>query len=259
MTPHAQTFWDHLDVLRGVLLRCLLAWLLCTIAAFFLKDFLFTLLFAPAQPDFILYRWLCRLGKLLNWSGLCIGDTAVEFINTELAAQFLTHLQVSVWGGLLLASPYLLYQCYGFVAPALYQQEKRYTLSFLFAGTLLFLSGVLLNYFLIFPFSFRFLSTYQVQAAVVNMISLNSYISSFLVLSLLMGMLFEIPILTWLLARLGIITPAMLRQYRKHVFVGILIFAAVITPTGDIFTLLIVTLPVYLLYEFSILVIRTKK
>lgn len=247
-----QSFWEHLDVLRSVIIRCVIACTIATIGMFFCKDWLFNILFAPSQPDFVLYRALCRLSLLLHFPSLCPDSFDVSFINTELTAQFMTHLQVALWSGLILAMPYIIYQLYGFISPALYQQEKHYTVLFISVGTLLFFLGVALNYFIIFPLSFRFLSTYQVQAAVVNQISLGSYISTFLILSLLMGVMFELPILTFTLSQLGLLTSATMRQYRRHVFVIILIIAAIITPTGDIFTLLIVSLPIYLLYEISI-------
>lgn len=182
----------------------------------------------------------------------------VSFLNTELTAQFMTHIQVSLWVGFLLALPLIVYWLYGFIAPALYEQEKRYSVRLMVSVTLLFLAGVVLDYFLIFPLSFRFLSAYQVTELVVNQISLSSYITLFIVLALLMGLLFEVPVLTWFLAKMGILNCNLLRQARKYVFVALLIIAAVITPTGDPFTLLLVTLPIYLLYELSIKIIPEK-
>lgn len=177
-------------------------------------------------------------------------------INIDVTAQFVTHVQVSLCVGFVAALPLIVWWLYGFVAPALYQNEKRYSLAFMLSSLLLFAAGVALNYLVIFPFSFRFLSAYEVSGVVVNQISLGSYMSLLLVLSVLMGLLFEVPVITWLLSKLGILRPEHLKKYRRHVFVAILILAAVITPTGDPFTLLLVTLPVYLLYELSILIIR---
>ena len=240
--PPELSFWDHLDQLRSVLLKSLGAWVAGAVVAFCLKDLLFGWLFAPASPDFVLYRVL----------PLSPDDMRVSFLNTEITGQFMTHMQVSLWAGLVLAFPLMTYWLYGFIAPALYEQERHYSLRLMLLSALLFAAGVCLSYFLIFPLSFRFLNTYQVTDIVVNQISLTSYISLFLVLSLLMGILFEIPVLTWFLSRTGIINAAHLRRFRRHVFVAILIFAAIITPTGDPFTLLLVTIPVYLLYELSI-------
>ena len=249
------TFWDHLDELRSVLLKSLAAWLVGVVAAFLCKDLLFSWLFAPASPDFVLYRALCRLAESTGWAALYPGEMEVSFLNTELTAQFMTHIEVSLWAGFILALPLIVYWLYGFVAPALYEQEKKYSIALVICSTALFVLGVLLDYFLIFPFSVRFLSGYQVTDLVVNQISLSSYISLFIVLALLMGMLFEVPIITWFLAKMGILNDSQLRKGRKYVFVGILILAAVITPTGDPFTLMMVTLPIYLLYELSIWIV----
>ena len=253
------TFWEHVEVFRKVVFRCLAVWLVCTIAAFCFKDALFSVLFAPSKSDFILYRGLCWLAEQLSMPALCPGDFAIEFINIELASQFTTHLQVAVIMGVLVAFPYLIIQLYGFIAPALYTQEKRYSILLICFGVILFAMGVLLNYFVIFPFAFRFLSTYQVQEMVVNQIALKSYISTLLVLSLLLGILFEIPIIAYFLAKLGLIDKPLLVQYRKHAIVVLAILSAVITPTADIFTLLLVTVPLYLLYELSIHIVAHTK
>ena len=249
------TFWEHVEVFRKVVFRCLAVWLICAIAAFCFKDALFSVLFAPSQSDFILYRGLCWLADRLSIPSLCPSDFYVNFINTELASQFTTHLQVAVVMGILVAFPYLIIQLYGFIAPALYEQEKRYSVMLIFCGVALFAIGVLLNYSLIFPLAFRFLSTYQVQELVVNQIALKSYISTLLMLSLMMGILFEIPIVAYFLAKLGVIDKSMLIQYRKHAFIVLCILAAIITPTADIFTLMLVTVPLYFLYEVSIYIV----
>ena len=254
------TFWEHVEVFRKVLFRCIGVWAICAIGAFCFKDTLFAVLFAPSEADFVLYRWLCRLAEWTGWRSLCPGDFQAQFINTELASQFMVHLQVALIVGCIAAFPYLLIQLYGFVAPALYRQEKRYSILLIICGVFLFALGVLLNYFVIFPFAFRFLSTYQVQETVVNQIALRSYISTLLVLSLLMGILFEIPIVAYFLAKLGIVDTPLMPQSRKHAFVVLCSLAAVITPTADIFTLLLVTVPLYCLYEVSIWVVaRTKQ
>lgn len=246
----ANSFWDHLDELRGVLIRCAVAWIVCAAAMFCLRDYLFAFLFAPSQPDFILFQWLERLPFVDRgeWA-------APAFINTELTAQFTTHLEVAALAGLVIAFPYLLWQLYGFMAPGLYSNEKRAAGRIVSIGTLLFIVGVGLNYLIIFPFAFRFLSNYQVQPQVVNQIALTSYTSTLLILSLMMGILFEMPIVAWALAKAGLLEARHLRQYRRHALVALLILAAVITPTGDAVTLLLVTAPLYLLYELSILII----
>ena len=196
------------------------------------------------------------LSQRLHWDALCPADHTPSFIATELTAQFMTHLTVSLAAGLVVVSPYIIAKLYGFIAPALRQQKQRTSILVVTISTLLFWLGVLLNYFLIFPFAYRFLSTYQVQPDVVNQITISSYISLFLVLSLLMGILFELPVITWFLARLGLLTADTMRRYRKHAFVAILIAAAVITPTGDAFTLFLTALLIYTLYLLSILIAK---
>ena len=224
------SFWEHLDELRSVLIKSLVTWLVASVAAFCFKQPLFDLIFRP-------------LGQ------------GQQLINIDVTAQFFTHVQVALCVGFVVALPLIVAWLYGFVAPALYRNEKRYSLIFVLSALMLFAAGVALNYFVIFPLSFNVLSTYQVSDIVVNRISLTSYISLLLVLSVFMGLMFEIPVLTWLLAKLGILRREHLKRYRGHVFVAILIIAAVITPTGDPFTLLLVSLPIYLLYELSIVMV----
>ena len=158
--------------------------------------------------------------------------------------------------GLLVVSPYLLYLLFHFVAPGLYDHERRYALRAVGSGYVMFLMGVALNYFLIFPLTFRFLGTYQVSAEVPNQIALTSYIGMLLMLCFLMGVVFELPVLCWLLAKIGVLKPDFMRKYRKHAIVVILVIAAVITPTADAMTLSLVALPIYALYEISILVVK---
>ncbi len=251
MTP---SFWDHLDQLRKVIIRSLSVWAICAVAMFCLRNILFGVLFAPAKADFVIYRLLCRLAQWLKWQTLCPQDFSPQFINTQLAAQFTTHIEVAAVAALVVALPFVIWQLYSFVAPALYQNEKNAASRIIGFGTMLFFFGVLLNYFIIFPFAFRFLSTYQVQADVVNQISLSSYVSTLLIMSLLMGLLFEMPLVAWALSKAGLLKAEWLKQYRRHAFVILCILAAVITPTGDAFTLMLVTLPLYMLYELSILV-----
>ena len=158
--------------------------------------------------------------------------------------------------GILCASPYILYQLFRFVSPALYSNERKYVVRVVGSGYVMFMLGVLLSYFLIFPLTFRFLGTYQVSSDVENMIALQSYISTLILMSLAMGIVFEIPILSWLFAKLGFISADFMKRYRRHAVVIILIVAAVITPTSDIFTLSLVALPMWLLYEVSIWIVK---
>lgn len=242
-------FWGHLEELRGSLLKALLAVVLCAVAAFCCKEWLFYIVMAPSHPDFVTYRFFSRI------TGIDV-DFHIDLFNPELAQQFLVHMRVALWMGLLLVSPYLLYLLFHFVAPGLYAHEKQYALRAVGGGYVMFLMGVALNYFLIFPLTFRFLGTYQVSAEVPNQIALTSYISMLLMLCFLMGMIFELPILCWLLAKIGVLKADFMKKYRKHAVVVILIIAAVITPTGDAMTLSLVALPIYALYEISILVVK---
>ena len=242
-------FWEHLEELRGCLLKALMAVAICAVVVFCCKDWLFALVMAPSKPDFVTYRLFSRLTGVDN-------DFHIDLFNPELAQQFLVHMKVALWMGLLVVSPYLLYLLFHFVAPGLYVHERRYALRAVGSGYVMFLMGVALNYLLIFPLTFRFLGTYQVSADVPNQIALSSYISVLLMLCFLMGVVFELPVLCWLLAKIGVLKPDFMRKYRKHAIVVILIVAAVITPSGDAMTLSLVALPIYMLYEISILVVR---
>ena len=224
------TFWEHLDELRSRLWRVLIAAVVAAVACFCFKEQLFAVVMYP-KPE------------------------SLKLINVELTQQFLIHMRVALWGGLIAVSPYIIYQLFSFVAPGLYKAERRLAVRAVASGYLLFLAGVALSYFVVFPFTVRFLGGYQVSADVENTITLSSYISVLGVLSFLLGIVFELPVLCWLLARLGLLGPEVMRRYRRHAIVVIVILGAVITPTGDPFTLALVSVPIYLLWEASILVV----
>lgn len=251
------SFWEHLDVLRAALIKMLLATVACAVGAFCFKEELFAVVLAPRNSDFVTYRLLFRLAGLVTETDMEAFN--VQLINTGLAQQFLIHAQTAIYAGVLCASPYILYQLFRFVSPALYVNERRYAFGVIGWGYTLFVVGVLVSYFLVFPLTFRFLGTYQVSGEVTNMISLQSYIDTLLTLSLSLGIVFEIPILSWLFAKLGFLNATFMRSYRRHAIVIILIVAAIITPTTDAITLCVVALPMWLLYEASILVVaRTR-
>ena len=249
-----QSFWDHLDILRASLVKIAAVTAVFVVVAFFFKEALFSVILAPKDADFITYRWL------YFFSGWVTDEQAQDFyvklINTGLAQQFMIDMKVVMCAGVLCASPYILYQLFRFVSPALYANERKYVVRVVGYGYIMFMVGVLISYFLIFPLTFRFLGTYQVSDQVENMISLQSYISTLLMMSLAMGIVFEIPILSWLFAKLGFISADFMRRYRRHAVVIILVVAAIITPTSDVFTLLLVSLPMWLLYEVSILIVK---
>lgn len=185
-----------------------------------------------------------------------VSDFSIKLINTGLAEQFIIHMKTAMYAGVLCASPYILYQLFRFVSPALYTNERKYATRVVGSGYLMFVFGVLLSYYLIFPLTFHFLGTYQVSEEVENMITLQSYISTLVMMSLAMGIVFEMPVLSWLFAKLGFLSTGFMRHYRKHAFIIILIVAAIITPTSDIFTLSLVALPMYFLYELSIYIVK---
>ena len=248
------SFGDHLNVLRGILIRSFAAIAISSIVIFIFKDIIFDIVFAPSQSDFILYKWINWLLDASNISSMKLEDFNVQLINTELSSQFLTHIKMSLYFGCLVVSPYILYQLFSFIRPALYKRERRYLTLVLVVIYLLFAIGLLMNYFVIFPISFRFLGTYQISESVANTVSLSSYTSSFLLLSLMMGLIFEMPILVFLLGKMGIINANVMRRYRKYAFIVIMIISALITPP-DVFSLILVTIPIYLLYELSIKVL----
>ena len=250
----AMTFWDHLDVLRGSLLRMAAVTVACAVVAFAFKDAVFAAILAPKHDDFILYRLLAGVsGWLADGSP---SSFHVELINTGLAEQFKIHVKTSLYVGLMAASPYCLYELFRFVSPGLHPKERRYGVRAVVSGYVMFLLGVALCYFLIFPLTFRFLGTYQVSPDVENLITLQSYMDTLLVMCFLLGILFELPIVCWVLGKLGILRRTFMRRYRKHAVVVILVVSAIITPTSDIFTLCIVALPICLLYEVSTFLVK---
>ena len=217
------------------------------VVAFCLKDALFSVVLAPRSSDFVTYQLLG------------VDAFHINLMNTGLTEQFMIHMRTAIYAGLLLASPYILYELFRFVSPGLYQNERRYAVRIVGAAYVMFLMGTLVNYFIVFPLTVRFLGTYQVSPDVANMLTLQSYIDTLLGMSLVMGIIFELPVVCGLLGRLGLITHNMMSTYRRHAIVAILIVAAIITPTTDVFTLFIVALPIYLLYEISIQIVKVTK
>jgi len=248
------TFWDHLTELRKRLFRMILAWVAMSIVAFVYSRFIFDkILLAPKDTSFITYRWLCKLGALIHVDSLCLPPMSLNIINLNLSGQFMTDMTVSMFAGLILGSPIIIYQLWQFVMPALYVKERRYARRAVFVMSFLFIIGVLFSYYFMVPWTLNFLGNYQVSASVLNQISLSSYISTVTSTILGVGIVFELPVVVYVLAKIGIITPALLKNNRKYAFVIILIVAAIITPP-DVFSQMIVTIPLYALYEISVLV-----
>lgn len=249
------TFWEHLDELRKVLFRSAILVVVLMAVIFAAKDFVFdTIVFAPISSDFPLYRFVDTVLGYMNLPAL--EPFKLDLINIELSAQFFIHISTTFYFALVLATPFILYQLWLFVKPALYDNEKKLVVGAFTFAAVLFFTGVLVGYYLIFPLTLRFLGTYQVSGDVANQISLQSYISMFTWMILIMGVVFELPSLAAILSRMGILTRGFLKKYRKHAFVVLLVLAAFITPSGDPFTLMAVGLPLYALYELSIFVCR---
>jgi sec-independent protein translocase protein TatC len=240
------TFWDHLDELRSVIIRILVITVAAGAVIFCLKEELFAIVLAPRSSDFITYRLLG------------VEPFKISLMNTGLTEQFMIHLKTAMYAGVLVSSPYIIYLLFRFVSPALYDNERKYATALVGSGYLMFILGTLLNYFLIFPLTVKFLGTYQVSEDVANMLTLQSYMDTLLMMSLVMGIVFELPVVSWLLGKMGLINASIMRTWRKHAIVAILVVSAIITPTTDAFTLFIVALPIWLLYEVSILIVRSE-
>ncbi len=249
------TFGGHLDVLRKMLFRIIGVTLAFGVLIFCFKDSTFSLLLAPGRWDFITYRWLDELCAKIGLD-FGMGEFHVRLISTELSGQFVAHLSTSALLGLLCASPYIVYELFRFIAPALYDSERRSSLRLIIAIYLLFIIGVLMSYYVVFPISFQFLGTYQVAAEVENQITLASYISSFTMLTFGMGLVFQLPIIVYFLAKSGLVSTRLMVHYRRHAILVIFFLAALITPSVDIFTLLLVAVPLCLLYEAGIWIAR---
>ena len=241
------TFWEHLDVLRGSIIRSLTAVAVFAIVAFALREELFAVVLAPSSSSFVSYRLLS------------IGAFRLHLMNTGLTEQFMVHMRVAVYAGLLCASPYILYELFRFVSPGLYQNERRAATWIVGSAYAMFVIGTLVCYFVIFPLTVRFLGTYQVSPEVDNMLTIQSYVDTLISMCLVIGVVFELPVVCAILGRMGLVSGTLMSRYRKHAVVAILVVAAIITPTTDAFTLLVVALPVWLLYEASIVLVRWQR
>lgn len=227
---------------------------LIAVVVFCFKDITWSILMAPSEWDFCTYRWLERAMQAVGID-FRFEEFHVDMIATNLSSQFMTHITTAVYLGVLGASPYILYELFRFISPALYENERRYSVQVAGIIYVLFLLGVLMSYFVLFPISFRFLGTYSVSAKVVSNITLDSYISTFVSLTLVMGVVFQLPVIAFFLGKMGVVTSSLLANYRKHSFIAIMLVAAIITPP-DLMTLILVTIPLYLLYEVSIRVVK---
>jgi sec-independent protein translocase protein TatC len=248
------SFLEHLEELRWHIIRSILAIVGFMIVAFVFKNVIFDkVILAPKSPGFITNRLLCQLGEILNTTALCINTKPLNLINIKMSGQLTTHITVAMVSGIILAFPVILWEFWQFFKPALRPNEARYASGAVFSASMLFFTGVLFGYFMLAPLSIHFLSTYEISEDVVNQINIRSYIGTLTSICLATGLVFELPIIAFFLTKIGIITPRFMRQYRKHAIVVIFILSAIITPP-DIFSQTLVSIPLLILYEVSILI-----
>ncbi|MDE6206312.1 MAG: twin-arginine translocase subunit TatC [Muribaculaceae bacterium] len=244
-------FWDHVDALRSVLLKVAAVVAIIGVGAFLVMPWAFDhVIMAPCEPGFVTYRFFDALGSRFG-ADPTPPDFHVDVVSLELASQIFVHFSAACWTALIVGFPIILYILWGFVAPALYEHERRGIRRNFVFGNIMFYLGVATGYFLVFPLCVRFLADYQLSSTIRPIVSLDSYMDNFFTLLLLMGAVFELPVVAWLLGKAGILNRGFFNTYRRHAIVALLVVAALITPTGDPFTLLVVFIPIYALWEMS--------
>ncbi|MEP6794425.1 MAG: twin-arginine translocase subunit TatC [Saprospiraceae bacterium] len=250
--PNEMTFFEHIEVLRWHLFRSALSVVIISIGIFSAKTFVFQyVILGPLNPDFPTYRFFCGFGP-----NFCFLPAKLNIITRDIQEQFMTHIKVSLWLGFIVSFPYIFYEFWKFIKPGLYKKEIKAARGMVFICSFLFLFGVAFGYFLISPIAVTFLASYSVSPDVINTTTLDSFVDNMTMFTLPMGLIFELPVVIYFLAKIGIVSSNMLSQYRRHAIVIITIVAAVITPTTDIFTMTMVGVPLYALYEVSIIVTR---
>jgi sec-independent protein translocase protein TatC len=256
-TKDEMSFLDHLEELRWHLIRSVLAILIIATVAFLFKDFIFdVLLFGPKQKDFITYRWFCSISQTLGQgTSFCIEELPFRIQSRTMAGQFSAHLWTSILAGFIVSFPYIVFEFWKFISPGLYENERKNARGFIFIASLLFFIGVLFGYYIVTPLSINFLGNYTVSSEIFNDFDLSSYIGLLRASVLASGIIFELPIIVYFLTKVGIITPAFLRKNRKISLVVVLSLSAIITPP-DIASQIIVSIPILVLYEVSILISR---
>ncbi len=251
--PNEMSFLDHLEELRWHLIRSTLAVVIIGFVAFLMKDFIFdTIIFGPKKPDFPTYGLFCKLSKMIGFSeAFCNTEPLFRVQSRVMAGQFSAHIWTSIWAGFIIGFPYILYELWKFISPGLYEKERKYSKGFIFTASLLFFMGVLFGYYVVAPLSINFLGGYTVSEEVFNDIDLASYISTIRASVIACGLIFELPIIIFFLTKVGLVTPEILKKYRKIALVLVLILSAVITPP-DVASQIIVAVPVLILYQVSI-------
>lgn len=250
------SFFEHIDALRGHLFRSAIAIVAIAVYVFWNKTFVFdTVLFGPKKQDFITYRWMCELSAKLHMPDLCVHVPQFKVISTTLAGQFMAHITISFIIGLILSIPYVFWELWRFIAPALHEKERKAAKGVVAYASLLFLIGAAFGYFFITPFSIAFLADYNVSPEVTIMPTLDEYVDFVTSMVLVTGLSFELPMVMFFLGRIGIVKSKMLKDFRRYAIVAVLFLSAIITPSVDMFTQTLVAVPLYGLYELSILVV----
>jgi len=260
LNDEEMTFWDHLDDLRKTLFR--IAAFVCVISIvffFYMRDIFNNIILAPSRNDFYLYQWLNEAGKKVSLlPDFFVGNFTVKIININLSSQFFIHMSTSLWFALVFSFPFVIYQLFIFVKPALHNNERKNAGGVFLFGNILFFIGVAVGYLFVFPMTLRFLAGYQLSTFIEQSVSLDSYMSTFLMVCFWMGIVFELPIVAWFLSQLGILHREFFNKYRRHAFFTLFVIVAIFSPTGDPFTIMLFFIPIYALWELSALVVKRK-
>jgi sec-independent protein translocase protein TatC len=251
------TFWEHLEELRARIIRIIIVFLSFSVIAFLNKHFIFnTIILAPTKPAFITNRFFCHMAQVFNLPEMCINAHPIKLISINMSGQFVTHMNISAIAGLIIATPYLIWEIWQFLVPALKPNERKNISRIVIISSILFFVGILFSYYMIVPLTIDFFATYHVSEQVENQINLNSFISSISSITLATGIIFELPIFSYFLTKIGVLTTEKLKSLRKYAIIIVLCLAAILTPP-DVFSQLLVSIPLYLLYEFSILISKS--
>lgn len=249
------TFLEHLEELRWHLIRSIAAIFIFMVVAWFIKEWVYgTIIMGPSKIDFWTYRKMCEIGQLLHIDSLCLKELKFDVQNREISGQFMLAITSSAIIGLLIAFPYVIWEIWSFIKPGLRAAERRAARGAVFIISLLFFSGVLFGYYIVTPFAVHFMVNFQLDPSIVNQYDIKNYLSILTTLTLACGLMFQLPVVIMVLTKIGIVTPDFLKEYRRHAFVVILIVAAVITPSPDVISQILVAIPLYFLFEVSILV-----
>ncbi len=249
------SFFDHIEELRWHIIRSIILLFIVFVVVFIYKDFVFgTIVFGPVRPDFITFKVLCGFSDAMCFSPPKIDLTGGSFINTSPSDAFMTHMSISFWISLAVTFPYMIWEVWRFISPGLFPKEQKAAGNIVAIGGLLFLLGVLFGYFVVAPLALTFLTNYELHSLVKNAFRISDYISLLVMMTIPLGFVFELPMVMFFLTKLGVVTPHFLREYRRYAVVVLMVIAAIVTPSPDAASMLLVFAPLYALYEISILV-----